>query len=137
MRDRPRYYKLIGRETVPIEDEDGVPAFMEWALWFEKARDLRIIRQEEVGPIWISTVFLGLDHNYFDGPPLLFETMVFGPRDHLFEFAGKKRLIREELGWQDRCSTYDEAEKQHAEAVAWAEEKLAEINKQLAWAGQP
>ncbi|MCX4232111.1 hypothetical protein [Streptomyces ortus] len=26
----------------------------------------------------VSTVWLGLDHNYGDGPPLLFETMVFG-----------------------------------------------------------
>jgi hypothetical protein len=125
---------LIGREVVPIEDEPGMPAFMEWALWFEKARDLRIIRQSEVGPIWISTVFLGLDHNYSDdGPPHLFETMAFGPPDHLIEFRDHKRLTREELGWQTRCGTYDEAEKMHAEAIAWAEERLAEIDKQLAW----
>lgn len=25
----------------------------------------------------VSTVFLGLDHQFFDGPPLVFETMVF------------------------------------------------------------
>ena len=30
----------------------------------------------------VSTVFLGIDHNFsIDGPPLLFETMVFGPDD--------------------------------------------------------
>lgn len=27
---------------------------------------------------WVSTVFLRLDHNFGDGPPILFETMVFG-----------------------------------------------------------
>lgn len=26
----------------------------------------------------ISTVFLGFDHGFMDGPPMLFETMVFG-----------------------------------------------------------
>ena len=31
-----------------------------------------------MGVYWISTVWLGLDHNYFqNGPPLIFETMVF------------------------------------------------------------
>jgi hypothetical protein len=27
----------------------------------------------------VSTIFVGLDMNWFDGPPLIFETMVFGP----------------------------------------------------------
>ena len=31
-----------------------------------------------VGEISISTVWLGLDHQYGDGPPLIFETMQFG-----------------------------------------------------------
>jgi hypothetical protein len=26
----------------------------------------------------VSTVWLGLDHNFGDGPPLIFETMIFG-----------------------------------------------------------
>jgi hypothetical protein len=26
----------------------------------------------------VSTVWLGLDHQFWDGPPLIFETMVFG-----------------------------------------------------------
>jgi hypothetical protein len=33
----------------------------------------------DIGGIHISTVFLGLNHNYHDdGPPILWETMVFG-----------------------------------------------------------
>ena len=29
--------------------------------------------------VFISTVFLGIDHNFnLEGPPLLFETMIFG-----------------------------------------------------------
>lgn len=50
----------------------------------------------------VSTVFLGLDHQYGDGPPLLFETMVFGgPLDHEM----------------NRYSTWNEAEKGHQEMV--------------------
>lgn len=34
---------------------------------------------DDIGPARVSTVFLGLDHNFGgDGPPILFETMVFG-----------------------------------------------------------
>lgn len=38
----------------------------------------RRVALDEIDDIMISTVFLGLDHNYLpDGPPILFETMVF------------------------------------------------------------
>src|SRR5262245_14898324 len=48
--------------------------------------------------ILISTVFLGLDHQWMDGPPLLFETMVFnGPCNE----------------FQERYSTWKEAEEGH------------------------
>lgn len=32
----------------------------------------------KVGRTMISTVFLGLDHNHGHGPPVLYETMIFG-----------------------------------------------------------
>jgi hypothetical protein len=30
---------------------------------------------------WVSTVWLGLDHSFGSGPPLIFETMVFRSKD--------------------------------------------------------
>lgn len=33
----------------------------------------------DIGGITVSTVFLGIDHSFGSGPPLLFETMVFDP----------------------------------------------------------
>ena len=64
-----------------ILDENGEPQsepdLMKWAEWME--RDDRVLRKTDVGESRISTVFLGLDHRFGDdGPPLLFETMVFG-----------------------------------------------------------
>lgn len=49
----------------------------EWGDSFEKCD--RVIGLDHLTPdVDVSTVFLGLDHNYGDsGPPILFETMVF------------------------------------------------------------
>ena len=59
-----------------------------------------IVQQDVIAPgIAISTVFLGLDHNMFgDGPPLVFETMIFREGDGNETF---------------RWSTWDEAMEGH------------------------
>jgi hypothetical protein len=89
-------YILRGHEAVPAE-------LMPWAEWFETAREERRVASDELeGGVLVSTVFLGLDHSRWQGPPLLFETMVFtGPHD----------------GWQDRYTTWDEAEAGHRRVV--------------------
>lgn len=35
------------------------------------------IRTEDVGPYFVSTVWLGLNHSFGFGPPMIYETMVF------------------------------------------------------------
>ena len=79
---------------------------MEWAEWFETAD--RRVAATEIGVVGdddanrVSTVFLGLDHSFETGPPLLFETMVFGgPMD-------------QEM---DRYTTWEEAEAGHLAMV--------------------
>lgn len=54
----------------------GEPNLSKWAKWFETGD--RIVRQEMVGESKVSTVFLGMDHAFGGGPPVLWETMVFG-----------------------------------------------------------
>jgi hypothetical protein len=53
------------------------PDLITWANAFEHSD--RVVKQEQVGGYFqVSTVFLGLDHNFFHaGPPILWETMVF------------------------------------------------------------
>lgn len=92
---RPRWYVLDGRETVPVSD------MMLAGRRFE-IDDRQVARTELPGGIEVSTVFLGLDHAWGDGPPMLFETMVF--------IAGEGDRC-----W--RCSTFDEAEAQHVAVV--------------------
>ena len=36
------------------------------------------VAKDAVGDAEISTVFLGINHQYGDGPPVLWETMIFG-----------------------------------------------------------
>lgn len=69
-------------------DEEGEPVATDdlllWARWLETA-DRRVAHDLDEGDplgkdrIRVSTVFLGLDHNFGDGgPPVLWEPMVFG-----------------------------------------------------------
>ena len=61
------------RDGTPYEEQD----VLVWARDFEKAD--RVVAQTATSGGDISTVWLGLDHNWFGvGPPLIFETMVFG-----------------------------------------------------------
>lgn len=82
------HYILDGKE--PVE----VPDVLTWAHWFETAD--RVVKQTTLSQgVRVSTVFLGLDHRFIGGgPPLLFETMVFGSK-------------RDGAQW--RYSTWDEA----------------------------
>jgi hypothetical protein len=89
------WYVLKDREPVPTDD------IREWGRMYKS--DNRHVALDDIDGVKVSTVFLGLDHNWADeGPPVLFETMVFGgPLDMEM----------------DRYCTWDEAEKGHAAMV--------------------
>jgi len=66
-----------------VLDESGRPVpepdTMRWGEWYEQSWPARRVARTEVGDVHVSTVFLAMDHNWFgDGPPILYETMVFG-----------------------------------------------------------
>ena len=76
-----------------ILDENGDPIecndIREWGAWMQ-SNDRRI-SQTEIGESKVSTVFLGLDHAWDGGSPLLWETMVFeGPFDGEMKRCGGK-----------------------------------------------
>lgn len=72
MRDFPPWNYVLDERGEPQRCEDTLT----WARWLESAD--RHVASTEVGRLWVSTVFLGIDHNFFDeGPPILWETMVF------------------------------------------------------------
>ena len=95
-----------------ILDNNGNPVKvsdpLEWAMWFQTA-DRTIAFDELPDGVRVSTVFLGLDHQLGNGPPLLFETMVFGGE------------LDEE---QERYSTRDGAITGHAAMLARVRDTL-------------
>ena len=91
-----RTYVLVGQTPVPEPDP------LKWAVWLATVD--RVVFQTEVGASMVSTVFLGIDHNFFnDGPPILFETLIFTDGDGGGECY--------------RCATWLEAEQQHKRIV--------------------
>lgn len=89
-----------------ILDDDGNPVpepdLITWARSFETTK--RIVDRTPVGEAEVSTVFLGIDHNFhLNGPPALFETLIFGGNHDMF-------------GW--RYSTRAEALAGHVRVVA-------------------
>lgn len=87
---------ILDKNGNPKEETD----LMAWGKWMETA-DM-IVGKTTIGKVKISTVFLGLDHNFDGGKPLIYETMVFGG-----ELDGE----------QMRYSTKQEAIKGHEEIV--------------------
>lgn len=60
-----------------IYDRQGQPISIErWAVLHSDEDYIRVA-ETDVGPYWVSTVWLGLDYSFGHGPPLIFETMVF------------------------------------------------------------
>ena len=64
--------------THPYYDKEGNPIdLMKWADLMQN-EDYKIIKQEQVGKYFVSTIWLGLDHNLWSsGAPIIFETMIF------------------------------------------------------------
>lgn len=110
MQQRPACYILEGHEPVPAEDK------IAWSIWFETAD--RVVQQDRVGSIAVSTVFLALDPRlgFGNGPPRLFETMV---------------LDRGEIAVQKRYVTWDQAVHGHKVAMRYARRRLARAQRLL------
>lgn len=90
------YFKLEGRTPVAVSLEE----YIRWDM--SVSHDVKVVGKDQVGESEVSTVFLGHNHQFGNGPPLVFETMIFG----------------DPQGYQKRYSTWAEAEAGHAETLA-------------------
>lgn len=101
------YYKLTSdKRVIPFDD------ISEWGKWFGQTyKDgTHWIANSKLRGMTISTIFLGIDHGFSLGPPILFETMIFGGYYN---------------DYQERCCTYDQAMAQHVRVV--------QLVKNLTW----
>lgn len=96
-----KFYRLDGKNPVPCSSLE------EWASHFESSN--RRVAQTVIGKVHVSTVFLGVNHRYGEGAPLLFESMIFGGK-HDQE--------------QERYSTWEDAEIGHKRFVSLVKGEL-------------
>lgn len=101
-------YYVLGPTKMPIPVSED--KFLEWVKEFGHVNKMA---NDAVNKMTVSTVFLGLDHNFdldkdtslLDYKPVLFETMVFSDQG-------------EDL-FQARYSSYEEAMKGHRRVVSY------------------
>ena len=74
----------------------------EAAKWLDENLERKVVKQDYVGDVWVSTVFLGLDHAWNSDIPVLWETMIFGG---------------EHDQYQERYTSYEDAVKGHQTAL--------------------
>jgi len=96
-------YILEARKPVKVDD------IRKWGTWFALDTNRRVAQTNVTSKIRVSTVFLGIDHGYDEDVPILFETMIFGG---------------EHDEYQERYTTWEEAEIGHAKAVKMCKELL-------------
>lgn len=102
---RPLYYDVFGN---PI-------SMLQWAHLIDRRNNklYGIVSQEDFEvdghSYWISTVWLGLDHNLFEGIPMIFETMIFDNEDWHETILGTFRETVACFRW----STLDHAYRGH------------------------
>ena len=86
------------------DQHNPVPcSLMDWGAMMANDAGRRVGFTKLPSGVEVSTVFLGLDHSWGEGPMLLFETMTFKNRHGTM---------------QDRYSTWDEAVAGHERVVA-------------------
>lgn len=98
------------------ENKNAIPCSIEvWGKQIEemKKNKTKHVAYEKIDDKRISTVWLGLDHQWCDnGKPLLYETMIFN-KDAYDIYC-------------ERYSTWQEAEEGHKKAVQWVKDECKE-----------
>lgn len=113
---RPMHYVLNPDHTVSPVNTDTNEALIAWARRNEE-QDRRVALDEFEDGSRVSTVFLGLDHAFGGGPPLVFESMSFTAATKTHNVFGSGEREYHGSIDQRRYSTWDEAMRGHEEMV--------------------
>lgn len=76
-------HRGVDGQWVMYYSRDGEPMTLEeWSATYPETQEefeaTKRVAKTTVGDWEVSTVWLGLDHSFMEGPPLIFETMIFG-----------------------------------------------------------
>ena len=95
----------MSSDPLMMYDRKGRPMNHARWVWIQETQPgYKIVGHDHIANGIVSTVWLGLDHGFYGGTPIIFETMLFGIDD-----------------WdehQDRYSTVDDALKGHEYIVS-------------------
>lgn len=117
------HYILKDKLAIPCED------LMEWAKWMSTA-DRTVARTDIEGLVVVSTVFLGIDHQFGEGEPLLFQTMAFEGQDYGENVAFAGSLERDSFwGHAKHDSFWVEAEESHRVACENIRQRIEQAKK--------
>ena len=72
-----------------IEEADGVYKEISIEEIEGYAKDHKVVQRDRIGGLLISTVWLGFDYRYGEGPPLIYETMIFEDGDFFDLFCAR------------------------------------------------
>jgi len=99
-------YILTGHDPIPCED------FTTWTTWMDGpgrlVQDIQLIDAAH-NLVRVCTAFLGVDVNFGDGAPVLFETVVFGgPYDwELYRYCTWEEAQQGHAAIVERCRLRD------------------------------
>lgn len=94
--------------------------------------DYKRVANHDGDTFQVSTVWLGLDHSYDGGPPLIFESMVFGHRHPLDQVQRRYSTEAEALaGHKTLVAECEHGERVFAIALDAASSALPELLKQV------
>jgi len=88
---------ILDKENKPVKS-----TIIQYGEWIEANPERKAVKQEHIGDIYVSTVFLGLDHAWNSNIPVLWETMIFGG---------------EHDQYQERYTSYEDALEGHQIAL--------------------
>lgn len=137
----PDYAEIWDRVDGTHFDRKGNPISMRNYARLHNG-EYSVVKQEYVANYWVSTVWLGINHSFGHGPPLIFETMVFdadAPDYRLFDYLPDDWKFEDGLPddlperpevtrWQeldmDRYTTEEQALAGHAKIVQELKERI-------------
>ena len=91
---------ILGEDGSPMPEPD----VLRWGKWMQE-NERHLALDNLPNGVRVSTVFLGLDHSFGGGKPVLWETMIFnGPHDQ----------------YQERYSSVEDAKEGHLRALELA-----------------
>lgn len=111
------------------QNTEAIDDTLTWAEMFENSKARIIGQTVTLYGEKLSTVWLGIDHQWGDGPPLIFETMLFAPRQFKMGFLVDNPEEREAWEREDAWVKIHYPHDQLQQRYTWKDDARADFEK--------